>query len=227
MQDAAPIIFDEMMVKVSQTNIKEQVLFLDDVLIGLDMSNRLPLLDILGQFFADWQVILATYDRVWFDMVWQRVMHMGTWERGELYCCRDNECDIPVYKGNTEYLEVAKQHLEKGDLKAAAIYIRSAYEAAVKKFCDKHDLKVRYCENLKDQKSEDFWKVVKVQKLGAGNELLNSPLVNDVELLRSTIINQLSHTAPVNLVRKEVEEAHTAVKTLQDTLRQVKRGDLQ
>lgn len=204
-----------------------RVLFLDDVLIGLDMSNRLPLLDILDQVFADWQVILATYDRVWFDMVWQRVMNLGTWERGELYCCRDNECDVPIYKGNTEYLIVAQQHLEKGDLKAAAIYVRSAYEAAIKKFCDKHNLPVRYCENPKGQKGDDFWQVVKKQKLKTGVDLLSTSVVKNVELFRSTIMNQLSHTAPVNLVRKEVEEAHEAVRTLQETLRQVKKGGLQ
>jgi len=204
-----------------------RVLFFDDVLIGLDMSNRLPLLDILNQFFPDWQVILATYDRVWFDMVWQRVMHSGTWERGELYCCRDNECDVPVYKGNTEYLVVAQQHLDKGDLKAAAIYIRSAYEAAIKDFCDRCHLLVPYFKNMEKQKSNDFWQVVKKQKLKTGGALLSTSVVKDVEFFRSTIMNQLSHTAPINLVRKEVEEAHKAVRALQETLRQVKRSGLQ
>lgn len=208
-----------------------KVLFLDDVLIGLDMSNRLPLLGILGQFFTDWQVILATYDRVWFDMVWQRVMHSGAWERGELYCCQDNECDVPIYKGNTEYLVVAKQHLDRGDLKAAAIYIRSEYERVIKKFCDEHHLPVRYCENPKEQSSEFFWQatkqLVRDKKLKDGSPILTEEVIRNIELFRATVLNQLSHSAPVSLVRTEVEQAHLAVKILQDTLRQIKPSDLQ
>src|SRR5215813_5970014 len=33
-----------------------KLLVLDDVLIGLDMANRMPVLDILRQYFADWQI---------------------------------------------------------------------------------------------------------------------------------------------------------------------------
>lgn len=104
-----------------------RVLFLDDVLIGLDMSNRLPLLDIMEKHFSDWQVILATFDKVWFDMAWQRVKDLKTWEQGELYCSRDNECDVPIYKGNTEYLNVAKNHLDHGDFRAAATRCSSVF----------------------------------------------------------------------------------------------------
>ncbi|MBA7469632.1 DNA replication and repair protein RecF [subsurface metagenome] len=204
-----------------------RVLFLDDVLIGLDMSNRLPLLDILEKYFADWQVILATFDKVWFDMAWQRVKGLKTWQQGELYCSHDNECDIPIYKGNAEYLNVAKNHLDTGDLRAAAIYIRAAYEREIKHFCDRCNLPVRYCGNPKEQQAEDFWKVVKAQKRKDGSELLNATTATDVELFRSTILNQLSHTAPVHFARIEVEKAHTAIATLKDALQPVKKSDLQ
>ena len=42
-----------------------KILALDDVLIGLDMSNRLPVLDILldEKYFLDYQIFLTTYDR--------------------------------------------------------------------------------------------------------------------------------------------------------------------
>src|SRR5690606_17096757 len=45
------------------------LIVLDDVLIGLDQSNRLPVVDVLSDVtFKDWQVILLTHDRVWFEM---------------------------------------------------------------------------------------------------------------------------------------------------------------
>lgn len=203
-----------------------RVLFLDDVLIGLDMSNRLPLLDILEKYFSDWQVILATFDKVWFDMAWQRVKDLKTWGQGELYCSRDDQCDVPIYKEDIQYLNVAKNHLDNGDLRAAAIYIRAAYESEIKRFCERCNLAVRYCESPKKQKAEDFWKVVKAQKRSDGSDLLNAALLTDVESFRSTIINQLSHTAPINLVRSEIEKAHAAICRLRDTLQVIKKGDL-
>ena len=203
------------------------ILFLDDVLIGLDMSNRLPLLDILEKYFTDWQIILATYDKVWFDMAWQRMKDTKKWQKGELYCCSGGGCDFPVYKEDrTDYLAIAKHHLDNSDLKAAAIYIRSAYELVLKRFCDKHKLPVRYCEKVKEQKAEDFWKVVRAKELRIGANLLSASLKRDVELFRSTVLNQLSHAAPVNLVRAEVESAHKTVTALQNTLQIIKTRDL-
>ena len=39
-----------------------KILALDDVLIGLDMSNRLPVIDILEEYFSDYQIFFFTYD---------------------------------------------------------------------------------------------------------------------------------------------------------------------
>jgi len=101
------------------------------------------------------------------------------------------------------------------------------HERELKHFCDRCNLSVRYCENPKDQKSNDFWLIVKQLKRKTGADLLDASVVTDVELFRSTILNQLSHTAPVNLVRSEVEKAHLAISTLRDTLQPVKKRDLQ
>jgi len=204
-----------------------RVLFLDDVLIGLDMSNRLPLLNAIAQFFVDWQIILTTYDRVWFDMIWQRVEDSNEWERVEFYCSKTTEGDMPVYESSKNYLAIADEQLAANDLKAAAVYIRSAYEYAIRKFCNKQNLPVRYCENPKEQKSDDFWQVTKKQKKKDGTDLLNAAIISDIEMYRASILNQLSHTLPVNLSRNEVAAARSSVETLQTLLHDVNRGDLQ
>ena len=58
-----------LLISVPTTSTYPKLLVLDDVLVGLDMANRLPVLDILEHYFADWQIILLTYDRVWYEMV--------------------------------------------------------------------------------------------------------------------------------------------------------------
>lgn len=46
-----------------------KVLVLDDVLIGLDMSNRLPIIDVLKDQFKDYQIFLMTYDKEWYEIL--------------------------------------------------------------------------------------------------------------------------------------------------------------
>ena len=67
-----------------------KIIVLDDVLIGLDMSNRMPVLNILRQYFADWQLIILTHDRVWYDMVRHQTKEVD-WCYYELHCGRDVE----------------------------------------------------------------------------------------------------------------------------------------
>ena len=47
-----------------------KLLVLDDVLIGLDLANRLPLLDVIEKKFINegWQVVLLTFDRAWYEL---------------------------------------------------------------------------------------------------------------------------------------------------------------
>jgi energy-coupling factor transporter ATP-binding protein EcfA2 len=203
-----------------------RVLFLDDVLIGLDMSNRLPLLDVLATHFADWQIILTTYDKVWYEMARRRIDGwQPAWVCTEFYTAQLDEGDIPIHAPDNDYLVVAEKHLSANDLKAAAIYIRSAYEHEIKRFCNKHNLSVRYCRNPKDQRSDDFWQVVKKQKWNDGTDVVPPALVTNIELYRATVLNQLSHTAPVTLARREVVGAQYAVNNLRNKLR--RNGKLQ
>lgn len=50
---------------IAKTN-DTRVLFLDDVFIGLDLGNRLPVLDIVKKEFTEYQRIITTYDKSWF-----------------------------------------------------------------------------------------------------------------------------------------------------------------
>jgi hypothetical protein len=73
-----------------------RILALDDVLIGLDMSNRLPVLDILDNHFGEYQIFFFTYDKPWYDIVRQRVGE-ANWRHVEFYSARTDKHDLPVY----------------------------------------------------------------------------------------------------------------------------------
>ena len=60
-----------------------KILFLDDIFIGLDMGNRLPLLRIIKNEFSDYQIFMTSYDHSWFEMA---RLHLGNnWHCVELY----------------------------------------------------------------------------------------------------------------------------------------------
>jgi recombinational DNA repair ATPase RecF len=62
-----------------------RVLLLDDVLIGLDLSHRLPLLDLLHSEFPNHQIFLFTHDIVWFDIARGHTEHWGKWRTFSIF----------------------------------------------------------------------------------------------------------------------------------------------
>ncbi len=194
-----------------------KILALDDVLIGLDMSNRLPVIDILKEYFSDYQIFLMTYDRAWYEIVRQR-MEDSEWKYAEFYFSKTDEYEIPIYVEDRAYLEKAKEYFDANDYKACAIYLRTAFEVAIKRFCENMNLPVKYRKNPKRLTSEDFWTPIKNGEDKSGNPFLEESLINEIELYRSIILNPLSHATTVNTMKKEISEAMEAVRKLEDAL---------
>lgn len=194
-----------------------KILALDDVLIGLDMSNRLPVLDILNEYFPDHQIFLTTYDKAWYEIVKQRT-EQKHWKYTEFYFKATDEYEIPVCKEDAPYLEKAKEYLDTNDYKACAVYIRTDFEATIKQYCEKKDLAIKYRENPRDLRSEDFWVRIKIERDEAGILLLDLRVVDRIEQARKFILNELSHATFANIYRKELEDAIEAVEQLKKAL---------
>ena len=193
-----------------------KILALDDVLIGLDMSNRLPVLDVLEEYFADYQIFLTTYDKAWYEIVKQRTSHGGKWKAVEFYFGQTDAYEIPVYMEDKAYLDKAREYLDANDYKACAIYLRTAFEVMIEDFCDDKRLPVRYRRNRDKLDSQDFWDPIKVENGKSG--FLDASLIRDIELYRTRILNPLSHTTITNIPKKEIEDAIEAVERLKIAL---------
>ena len=194
-----------------------KILALDDVLIGLDMSNRLPVIDIIKEYFSDYQIFFMTYDRAWYEIVKQRTAD-SKWKYVEFYSSKTDECEIPIYKEDKAYLEKAKEYFDANDYKACVIYLRTAFEVAIKKFCENRNLQVKYRENPKDLTSDDFWMGIK--KGRDGTSLLEQELIDDIELYRSIILNPLSHSRIVPVIKGEISKAIEVVEELEIKLKE-------
>ena len=193
-----------------------KILALDDVLIGLDMSNRLPVLDILEEYFADYQIFLTTYDKAWYEIVKQRTSHGGKWKAVEFYFRQTDEYEIPVYAEDKAYLDKAREYLDANDYKACAVYLRTAFEMIIQEFCEDKHLPVKYHRDPNKQESQDFWDAIKIRN--KITVLLDQDFINDIELYRSRILNPLSHATIANIPKKEIEDTIEAVERLKTAL---------
>lgn len=192
-----------------------KILVLDDIFIGLDMQNRLPMIDILKEKFAEYQIFLMTYDREWYEVLKQR-LDGNKWLFQELYRSELKEnnnvfAEVPVWKQDKDFLEKSEEYLEvHHEPRIAAVYLRMAFEVILKKYCDEQRKKVIYKEERKKLSSDDFWTVVKNN--------IPSSLVNDIETYRNIVMNPLSHSTIIQIHSQEVRSAIETVKQLKDRL---------
>lgn len=199
-----------------QPDSELKIFALDDVLIGLDMSNRFPVLDILTKYFSEYQIFLMTYDKAWYEIVKQWASANGQWKAVEFYFAQTDRFEMPVYVENKAYLEKAQEHLDACDYKACAIYTRTAFETIINKYCEDERLPVRYRSDPKKLDSQDFWDSIKIKNKVNGK--LDQTLIQKIELCRSVILNPLSHATVVNIPKQELEDAMKAVDELQNEL---------
>ena len=205
---------------------KLKLLVLDDIFIGLDMSNRLPLIDILKDKFNDYQIFLMTYDREWYEILKQRLD--GTkWiyqelYRGEIKDDDDNEkviAEIPIWKQDKDYIEKAEDYLTiHHDPRIAAVYLRIAFEMILKQFCNDKGIKITYKLEVKKLLSDDFWKEIKIAKNNDGSLYVTNLLASEVELYRTIIMNPLSHSSITQTYTGEVAQAIHTIKNLKQVL---------
>lgn len=200
------------MIKRHVQGVPCKVLFLDDIFIGLDIANRLPLLSILENEFPDYQVFITTYDKPWFEHARGFLKDENGWKTMEFYAqsCADGT-EIPVIFDNQDLLGKAQHHLQQCDYKAAAVYTRSAFEKLIRKHCEKNKKPVVFKSRLKDYTTEDFWKAIKGD-LPQKNQ-------NDVETYRPLVLNAFSHyNTERHEIKTELASAIQAVKNLKNEL---------
>lgn len=201
-----------------------RVLVLDDLLIGIDMSNRFAVLNVLLNRFREWQIVLLTHDRVWYDTVRMRTLDEKTWWYASLFSEVSTDLvPTPLWRGNDEgwntNLARAKQHLTNHDERAAGVYARAAFEGKLKKYCEDKKIPVQYQSNQSKMTTEMFWIGIK-DKLSANGKLAAvQAQISGIEAYRKVVLNPLSHENPTTLTESEIQGAITAIEELDTVLK--------
>lgn len=200
------------------------ILVLDDVLMGLDLENRIPLLHLLDEDFSEWQVLLLTHDQTWFELARDFKSCNPMWQSKELFLVPRGPVlpPAPEIRDACNFIERATASIGRGELHPAANYLRIAFENKLKNVCENNKIEIPFKKQAKNVSANDLWKGI-VERQGAratlqGREpLKNHPdfvpqmLVSGVNMIRSNILNGLSHDGSTNLKTPEVQAALSTI----------------
>jgi hypothetical protein len=188
-------------------------LFLDDILIGLDNVNRVKLLTVLKEDFADFQIFITTYDRHWYEVA---KLNLPDWKF------------IEFYKGangpevNTKIMtpmEKARIYFESYDFPECANNLRKECERLFK---DKLLETYTFGEGIKSQvkplKLETLIDRLKSYYEDLGLEAPNE-LITNLYNYKTILFNPLSHNDIDSPIYKD--DLEKAFKVIED-LRSIK-----
>jgi len=214
----------ELCAKTNLPNVPK-VMVLDDIVVGLDRSNRLPLLNLLDKYFQSWQVFILTHDRVWYDMI--RSFHRRHqadkfwtyWELQE----NINDTVPPILLQTSasapkQALDQSKDFLVAGHINAAGNAARIAAERAVREFCESKKVPVKYKNEIEKIPFSDIMTGAKKWSNSSAQTVYNDALKH-VEMYSQILLNKLSHGGTTDLTKYEVEGAIAAVDGLLLALR--------
>lgn len=199
-------------------NDMPRIMVLDDVLIGLDQANRVPLLDVLAKYFKDWQVIILTHDRVWFDIArhYQRVGRADRfWTYWQLHQPQDQyfapvatDVDSSV---SAQVLAEARRFLKEGQLHAAGNAARLATEFALREFCASKNVLVPYVAAPGFLPASKFLEHIEAfDKEGQHY----SSVITSIRMYTTVLLNPLSHGGTPEVTPSEITGAIEVVDKL-------------
>lgn len=206
---------------VQKANYK--ILFLDDVFIGLDTSNRLPLLKILQKFsidgvkpfFEDFQIFITTYDRYWFKLAKNNLGE--SWITAEIYVGEEIAAGVKLFdkpviiQDQLEPLEKAEKFFAAFDYYSAGNYLRKALEKILEDLVD-----ITYRIEAKDLEG-NISKLLKYYNDCNCQDLISDDLRNELKMYKDSVLNPSSHyDLKSPLYKAEIEATIQLVKSLQN-----------
>ena len=194
-----------------------KLMVLDDVLVGLDHSNRLPVLDVLVNLFPTWQVVLLTHDKGWFDLARQR-LPTGDWVCYEIYeGDQSATAPMPIVRKTDPrpakaLLDKSRELLTLGYVEAAANYTRQAFEYGLRKGCELQKVSMNYTVDSTAHQAQYFLDALKkAPKPTTVAHADWASCLDRIEMFKNVVMNPYSHPSAPNIPRQEVADASDAV----------------
>ncbi len=130
-QLALSVRFAASLVNLHESELK--LLVLDDLLVSLDMSNRMRVVDILlSETFFNYQKIILTHELGFFHEFRRRIgSNHADWRFVRFQGSAANNIDVRTEKND---LEKAEDYLNGHDIEEAAMFLRKAAEGTARRY---------------------------------------------------------------------------------------------
>lgn len=210
---------------VNPVAIDLKILYLDDVFVGLDAGNRLPILEIIRSEFRGYQIFISTYDRHWFELAKRQfeLHENGKWSSIEVYVGKETIGGGTITKpiiveGQTNYERAIKylHNRTRPDFPAAANYFRKALEEDMSHYIPGYEKVDAEFAQIPDFQLTSLLKRLKKFLKRTGNSHFN---VDKILGFLHILLHPLSHhdiTSPI--YKTELEILERAIADLKNEL---------
>ena len=161
-------------------------LALDDMLISLDMSNRVKVVDFLLKISDKYKIYLFTHDKMFFEYFKHKTKkNQDAWVYKEIYMDYDK---TPYIRNSEDYLGQAEHYIKQHEYEIAGNFLRKEAEAFCKDFLPK-----------KKQLTGDFAHldlnglIMNCKGYAAESGVIDISIFNELDEHRKFILNPSSH----------------------------------
>lgn len=216
-------MLDERLYDVNSASL----LILDDLLLSLDMSHRDKVLDIVLDKVDEYQIMILTHDRAFYNLCKRRIDNLlkkddtYKWEFKEMYqdATKDDKIPIPFITDFESPLSLAKKYFKEFDYPACANYLRKESERVLRQLLPHNKTithstepgkgSVQLLLNPLIKNFEEYYKsiggdFIPFEKLHEYKDLLMNPLSHhnsEAPIYRQELVNTFEILDKLNLIK--------------------------
>jgi len=139
---------------VKHLNKTTNLVILDDVVNSIDANHRRQLIEIIRDRFKDYQFLILTHDKTWFEMLNQQLEGLG-WKSYEIMSWQLESVAIEPTKDRIKKIEGLINN-SNGD--GVAQHLRIYLEQELKRLCKSFHIPIVYQD---EYRPEDLWQPLK------------------------------------------------------------------
>lgn len=139
---------------VKHLNQTTNFIILDDVVNSIDASHRRQLIEIIRDHFQNYQFLILTHDKTWFEMLNQQLEGLG-WRSYEIISW---QLESVVIEPTKDRIQKVQDLINESNGNGVASHLRIYLEQEVKRLCKLYHVAIEY---KGEYRLEDLWQPFK------------------------------------------------------------------
>jgi len=197
--------------KLGENSLK--ILVLDDLLISLDMNNRLSLIDILKTEFSDFQIFFFSHEKALYDLINEKM----SLKAYEVYVNKKDNYEVPFIKQSNTLLDQAIYQKDTQNYGCSANILRQYTEKLLCQFLPKEQILDRRCKvsNL-DTLLTKAKKFEETKTTNRNQDIVD--ILIKLKTFKRVLLNDASHYNSTEIYKNELENVIDTLISFADTI---------